>query len=195
MHSSWGASQKGHGHSAFPWTTFLGACSGCLGIFPQFVAAALILGVWQPQLSLWDALRGEISSSCLPHLQLFTPSVGCVPQRGWASPDGAAPWGAAPGSRISGAADWQNITKETAAKEGWLRIPVLLLLRAVCFTLQGMALTDVEVMIYKGEDLNIVQAALPACWLSSEDSGICCVARLQRFGCKLYLAYLFFVGV
>lgn len=63
------------------------------------------------------------------------------------------------------------------------------------FTLHGVALADVEVMIYKVEDLNIVQAALPACWLSSEDSGICCVARLQRFGCKLYLAYLFFVGV
>lgn len=39
----------------------------------------------------WDALGGEISSSCLPHLHLLTPSRGCVLQRGWASPDGAEP--------------------------------------------------------------------------------------------------------
>lgn len=32
-----------------------------------------------------------------------------------------------------------------------------------------MALIDVEVMIYKVENLNLVQAALPACWLSLKD--------------------------
>lgn len=51
-----------------------------------------------------------------------------------------------------------------------------------------------------GEDLSSGEpkpgeAALPACCLSLKDSGMCCIARLQRFGCKLYLAYLFFVGV
>lgn len=60
MHTSWGASQKVHGHSAFPWTMFLSVHSGCFGIFLQFLAAVLILGIRQPQLSLlrcferWD---------------------------------------------------------------------------------------------------------------------------------------------
>jgi len=51
------------------------------------------------------------------------------------------------------------------------------------------------VLMYKVENLNLVQGVLPACCLSLKDFWIYCTTRLQQFGCKLYLAYLFFVGV
>lgn len=62
--------------------------------------------------------------------------------------------------------DQENITKEAAACRRMALYP------RVCLecALEGMALIDVEVMIYEVQNLNRGQAALPACCLSLKDS-------------------------
>lgn len=121
MRTSWGVSQKVHGHSAFPWPVFLSVSNGWLGIFLQFLAAVLIFRVWQAQLSVlrcfgrWDHQQLPSPPSS-PH----TISGLCAPER-MGIPDGAEPsrqlpehwWDNKPQSLLTGRR-WQ----ETAAYRG-----------------------------------------------------------------------------